>query len=234
MKKIRIIKIMVDVGMTVALLLLMPYLLIGDKFHEIIGTMIAVLFILHHILNRKWLAHLFCGKYTAYRILQTFFVTVVLVCMIGSVVSGIVMSQYVFAFLPIKGGWALARKTHMLCAYWGLFGMALHLGLHWNMMLGMGKKLWKKWEVLVKWLMRFMAGGIAVYGIYAFYAKRIADYLFLRTEFVFLDFKEPLWHVLLDYVAILCLFAVVGHYLGRLLLYRKQDMGRNGAAVRKK
>lgn len=31
----------------------------------------------------------------------------------------------------------LARNVHMVCAYWGLVLIALHLGLHWSMMLGM-------------------------------------------------------------------------------------------------
>jgi len=223
MKKRRIVKIIVDMGMTVTALLLMPYLLIGDEFHEFAGMVMGVLFILHHILNRKWLMHLFRGKYTAYRILQTFFVVLVLVCMLGSMVSGIVMSRYVFDFLPIRGGWALSRKVHMLCAYWGLIGMALHLGLHWSMVASMCRKLWKRQNKTVKWVMRALVAIMAGYGVYAFMSKRIADYLFLQTEFVFLDFKEPIWHVLFDYAAVMCLFVAAGNYLGRMLLHWKQN-----------
>ena len=40
--------------MTVLLLLLMAYSLIGETVHEVIGTAIFVLFIGHHILNRGW------------------------------------------------------------------------------------------------------------------------------------------------------------------------------------
>ena len=40
--------------MTVLLLLLMAYSLIGETVHEVIGTAILVLFIGHHILNRGW------------------------------------------------------------------------------------------------------------------------------------------------------------------------------------
>ena len=69
--------------MTAALLFLMPYELVGRAAHEWIGTEIFLLFILHHILNRKWTAHMFKGKYTKFRILQTILVAAIFISMIG-------------------------------------------------------------------------------------------------------------------------------------------------------
>lgn len=54
--------------MTVLLPMLMAYSLIGEMLHEIIGRAIFVLFIVHHILNRKWYGALFKGKYNMRRI----------------------------------------------------------------------------------------------------------------------------------------------------------------------
>ena len=64
-------KMIVDLFMISLLPLLMAYSLVGEAAHEWIGTEIFLLFILHHILNRKWTAHMFKGKYTKFRILQT-------------------------------------------------------------------------------------------------------------------------------------------------------------------
>ena len=64
------IRLIMDVGMTL-LPLLMAYSLIGEMFHEIVGTLIFILFITHHVLNRKWSASLFKGKYSAGRIFRT-------------------------------------------------------------------------------------------------------------------------------------------------------------------
>lgn len=83
------LKICIDILMTAALLFLMPYELVGRAAHEWIGTEIFLLFILHHILNRKWTAHMFKGKYTKFRILQTILVAAIFISMIGSMVSGI-------------------------------------------------------------------------------------------------------------------------------------------------
>ena len=71
------LKICIDILMTAALLFLMPYELVGRAAHEWIGTEIFLLFILHHILNRKWTAHMFKGKYTKFRILQTILVAAI-------------------------------------------------------------------------------------------------------------------------------------------------------------
>ena len=61
------IRLIIDIGMT----LLMTYSLIGEMFHEIVGTLIFILFIIHHVLNRKWAASLFKGKYSASRVFRT-------------------------------------------------------------------------------------------------------------------------------------------------------------------
>lgn len=55
-------------------------------------------------------------------------------------ISGVVLSRYVFAFFPKHGGYEFAQQVHILCAYWGFVCMSLHLGFHWSMMLAMARK----------------------------------------------------------------------------------------------
>ena len=121
------VKIIVDVIMTVILMLLMAFELIGRTAHEWLGVGMFVMFVIHHILNRKWTSHLLKGKYTPIRIFQTLLAVLVLVCILCSMVSGIVLSRYVFSFLPIEGGRSWARTLHMIGAYWGFVFMSLHL-----------------------------------------------------------------------------------------------------------
>ncbi len=54
MKQKTILKIVVDIEMTVMLLFLMTYELIGEAAHEWLGIGMFVLFIIHHILSQKW------------------------------------------------------------------------------------------------------------------------------------------------------------------------------------
>ena len=218
MKPKLIAKMCTDIGMTVALLMLMAYSLIGEEAHEWIGMSMFVLFIVHHILNIQWCKNLFKGKYTVFLTVQTLLVVMMLCCMSGSMVSGIVLSRHVFAALPIEGGSSWARTIHMLCGYWGFVIMSLHLGFHWNMMMGMGRKMVKKPSVARTWILRGIAFAIAAYGVYAFHTRQLGEYLFLKTPFVFFDFEEPLVFFFIDYLAVMGLFVCIGHYLSLLLI----------------
>ena len=93
----------VDVLMTAALLLLMPYGMVEETAHEWIGAGMLVLFILHHVLNRKWLGGMRKGKYTPVRILQTVLAAAVLVCMIGSMFLSSAPRPYVSGAAPAHG-----------------------------------------------------------------------------------------------------------------------------------
>ena len=132
----------VDILMTAALLFLMGYQFWGDAAHEWAGAVMFVLFILHHILNRGWYRALPKGRYSPARVFQFVINLLLLLVMMGQMVSGIILSRCVFSFLPISGGMSFARLLHMAAAYWGFVLMALHLGLHWNMVSGrLGKVL---------------------------------------------------------------------------------------------
>ncbi len=70
------VRIFIDIGMTVCLLLLMPYSLLGETAHEWIGMGMCVLFVMHHVLNRRWMASIAKGRYTLFRAIQTLLVVV--------------------------------------------------------------------------------------------------------------------------------------------------------------
>lgn len=220
------IKICVDIGMTVALLLLMTYELVGQATHEWLGIGMFILFLVHHILNHKWSGNLLKGHYTPMRIWQTLIVVFVLLCMAGSMVSGVILSRHALSFLPITGGSSFARSLHMLSAYWGFVWMSLHLGLHWSMMMAMAGRAFQNVSHACTWALRILAVVIAAYGVYAFVKRSIADYMFLRSQFVFFDFEEPLFFFLLDYVAAMGLFVFAGHYFAEFLKRRRQKRKR--------
>ena len=67
--------------------------------------------------------------------------------------------------------------------------MSLHLGLHWNMILGMFRKAAGiKSKAKSRSMMAFVIGlVIAGYGLCALIGRDFPTYLFLKSEFVFLD-----------------------------------------------
>lgn len=217
MSRKQTIKMTVDALMSIALLLLMAYELIGQAAHEWLGIGTFTLFVLHHILNRHWHRGVFKGRYTAMRWIQTTLVILILLTMCGSVVSGILLSRYALSFLPLNGGGAFARNVHMLSAYWGFVLMSLHLGFHWSMVVRMAKTLVTKQSKLRKYILRSISLLIAGYGVYAFFKRDIGGYMILANQFVFLDFEEPFLWFLLDYMAYMGTCISIGHYGSALL-----------------
>ncbi|MDE6846659.1 MAG: DUF4405 domain-containing protein [Lachnospiraceae bacterium] len=218
MKK-TILKIVVDIVMTVMLLFLMTYELIGEATHEWLGIGMFGLFIIHHILNRKWSHYIFKGKYTTLYIWQNVLVIGILFSMVGSMYSGVILSKHVLSFLPIKDGLAFVRELHMFSVYWGFVLMSLHLGLHWGMMMGMVRRLVKKFPIITKWILRGIAAFVAGYGMYAFIQRGIGLYMLLQNQYAFFDFKEPLIFFLMDYIAVMVLFVWVSNYFSKGLRY---------------
>ena len=217
MKRKQIIKIIVDILMSVILILLMAYSLVGEAAHEWLGIGLFALFILHHVLNNRWSRNVFKGKYTPFRILQTVLVFLSLSSMTGSAISGIVISRHALAFLPISGGTSWARTLHILSGYWGFVFISLHIGLHWGAMMNGMKKMFKKSFAVRTWIVRAIGWMIAGYGAYAFIIRDIGSYMLLKIQFVFFDLAEPLIFFLLDYIAVMGLFVFIGHYLSVIL-----------------
>lgn len=217
MKPKMILKISIDLVMTVLLLLQMAYMLIGNTAHEWIGATMFVLFILHHVLNIRWYRNLFKGRYSGFCVLQTAVNFSVLLCMLGLMVSGIIMSRDVFSFLPIDGGMGFARMLHMVAAYWGFLLMSAHLGLHWGMIMGMVRKIRKQKEPskIQTWTLRILVLLISGFGVYAFVKHNLLSYMFMKNQFVFFDMQQPLISFLTEYLAMMGLWACLSYYISR-------------------
>lgn len=111
--------------------------------------------------------------------------------------------------------------TAMISAYWGFILMSLHLGLHWNMMMGMVRKFVNCKSVARTWVLQAVALLIVGYGIYAFIRRGIGRYMLMMDHFVFFDFDEPIIFFIVDYVAVMGLFVFVGHYLSYAVSFRE-------------
>lgn len=217
MSKKQIVKMTVDLCMTLLLLFLMGYQLWGEAVHEWAGAGIFLLFFLHQWLNRNWYQNLFRVKYTPMRCVMLVVNLLLLAAMFSLMFSAVVLSRYVFSFVPVHGMTSLARKLHMAGAYWSFVLMALHLGLHWNMILGMMARMRRKEpdgsrRRRAESVRTGAAVCVAVYGIYVFVKRNLFTYLFLRTEFVFLDYGESKILFYVDYLSMMVLFVFLAHY----------------------
>lgn len=228
MKAKQIIKILIDICMTVLLFVLMAFQYVGIQWHEITGAAMLVLFILHHILNGNWYRALGKGMYRSGRILLTVVDVVLLVDMVFLMFSGIAMARYVFGFLDIPVSKAWARGMHMTASYAGFLLMGFHIGLHYGMIMGMVKKAFSfaegkgnaKIKAVCTWILRCIAILIGIYGAHALYTRKFLDYISQKVMFAFFDYDEPVISFVLDYGAIMGLMIFISYYLQKFLQQR--------------
>lgn len=230
MKPKAILKLIVDIAMTVLLLIQMGYHMLDNRAHEWTGVALCALFLLHHVLNGGWHLRLFKGKYSAQRILLTATNVLLTLCMIAIIASAIMVSRHVFSFLGLRMR-SLGRQLHMPATMWGFVLMGLHMGLHWNMILGQMRRTSRGKPARIAVVIgRAVLGVACVFGAVQFVNRGLWMELFCLREFAFLDYGEPLLFFAASYIAILTLWAAISHY-GRKAV--KLLVGKHGNATSK-
>lgn len=225
MKPKFIVKISIDTLMTLAMLFVMGYHLWGEFLHEWVGAGLFALFILHHILNFDFYKTLFKSKISAQKILRIAVDLAALAAMLGLMISGVMLSVHVFAFLNISGGAMFARRLHMAVTHWGFLIFALHLGLHWSVFSGLFRRLFKikNFSKMRSIILKIIALLISAYGVYVFIKRNLTTPLFLRSHFIFLDYEESKLLFYADYIALGAACAAIGHYLSRIFAFKKKE-----------
>lgn len=208
------IRMPLDIAMTVATLVLMggnglfynafDGAVDSGLVHEVLGVVLFVLWAVHVVLNRAWVKAVLKGKYNALRIVRTIINAGVIVCVLFLMVSGVMLSTHVFAWLGIESGSNFARTAHLLASHWYLVFVSLHIGLHLSMFIR-GK------------VATGVMSALAIYGIYAFVIRGLWKYMFLQQPFFFFDAERGYLLFALDYIAIMALFAVAVHYVVTLM-----------------
>ncbi len=190
----------------------------GQEAHEWLGIGMAVCFLVHIVLNGSWIKNLFKGEYSPMRGLMTAINLLLCMDVLALLISGIMMSGFVFSWLSISGGKMLARELHLFSSYWGMILMSAHLGLNWGVMMNSAKKLFRieKKSTARTWILRGIAIAVSGFGIYSIFSQKIYDYLFLRTHFVMFDETKPTFVFYLETAAMMVLFAAAFYYLQKL------------------
>lgn len=99
------------------------------------------------------------------------------------------------------------------------------MSLHWGMVLNVAAK--KHISQRKCQAAGFIIGLLAAaYGVYVFITRNFLTYMFLRNEFVFLDYEELKFKFFLDYFALMGLCIFMAHYLAKLvsISFRRRAM----------
>ena len=204
-------KHIVDILLSIGLLLLMSYQVVGEAGHEWAGIGMTVLMIVHQILNRKWITALFKGKYTPLRIVQTCINAALVICFILTALCGINMSVHAVPFLSEFMRASLGRRLHLTLSHWCFVLMGLHLGLHMPALLkGIHNPIGRR----IGFGISILAAGA---GLWLFLRNNYPDYLFYRVPFAFIDYEKSVFLVLLEALLIAFFWTFAGAQLPKML-----------------
>jgi hypothetical protein len=218
MSRILLVRVAFDfvaVGLFVTAL---AYWWLDNLAHEIIGFCLFALLMLHNVFNRRWYGAIPKTELRP-RTLATLVLNLVLLAtMLVLIVTSVMISRSVLGF-PIFNGTAAARQIHILAAYWALIIVAIHLGMHWSMIMA----LVRAWfgitteNLFGKVALRTIALGLAAVGVYSSSVIGLGSKLLARVTMDFWDFNESTIGFFAHHGLIVALWAVGAHYAMALL-----------------
>lgn len=211
MKAKKIIMRVIDVLMLAATLLLMAMQVTKQEIHEWLGIVMFALVITHHILNRKYYAAIFKGKYTPIRVFMLIINSALLLTFIATPTTGMLMSRYATPFLDGIVGVVWPRKLHLMLSHWTFVLMGMHVGLHFGIITSTLK------NKAVRITAFILMCGIAGYGFWLFIKANIFDYMLMKTHFAFLDYSKPWWQTLCENLAMLLAWAFITYLISLIL-----------------
>lgn len=220
MKLNAIIKRSVDAAMYILFLLLMGQCVLRGAVHEWLGISIGILFLAHNALNYKWYRSLLKGKYNAMRTAQLVVNALLLLAMLICMVSGILVSQHIFA---IGNGSAieLGRHLHLVATAWAFILMSIHLGLHWSIFSAGFKKIQadEKIKKGIHIICCVLVVVLCAYGLYLLVDRRFWEELFHLIDYQKeYDYSKSLFTYFAESAVLAVLFVTIAYYAKKLLL----------------
>lgn len=173
------VRIIVDSLMLVIFVLLFKKSAISLTFHEAVGLAVCAVFILHLIINYKWIVGVtkkLFSKTTPAKTRIGYLVDFILcVCFLGILISGIDCSKRLFPKFPVLN--SKATPLHFFFGAVMLICVGIHLGLHWNWIKGIltnhGKWNSKIYSSIRSILIVLLSG----FGVYSIATSNMAMWL---------------------------------------------------------
>ncbi len=177
--KTNVMRISLDVVMAVLLILMYKKTAISLEFHEVGGLVVGGMFLIHNLLNRKWIVGItrrVFGKALAPRVRVGYAVDVLLlVSMVLIALTGIMISQTILT--GISGNVAVGRLMHYFFSAAALVLVGIHIGLHWSFIRTSFAKVLRLPRAVARPLGIVCLAAVLVYGGYSMVTSSFARWL---------------------------------------------------------
>jgi uncharacterized membrane protein len=174
-KQARLLKLALDMVMLVLLVLMYRKQVISLAFHEIGGLALIGLFIVHHLVNMRWIGavtrRLF-AKETPGLVRARYLVDVLLLVSFLAVgITGVLISKTLFSFHTAGN----AKTLHYFASAVSIILMGIHLGLHADYIFG--KVIQKGANRIAKVAIAVLLSCMVAFGGYSLFTTQFVSFL---------------------------------------------------------
>jgi hypothetical protein len=213
LSRIFLLRLVIDGLATGLLLFAFAYFWQGNAAHELTGTAMFLLIVVHNLFHWRWFARL-AKKPRAQRGKFNFALTFVLLTgMLALVASSLMISESLFSKLRLDDDFTV-RQIHAGIAYWLLVIVGIHLGLRWPMLMAVTRKLLGIVDPSATrtTVLRIIAIGIAIHGMWSLFALNLHYRLLFQMTLDWWNFEDSVAGFFVHCLAIVGLCIVLTNY----------------------
>lgn len=218
-----LLRLAVDFIAASLLLVGLAYYWSDNTIHELIGTGMFLLIMVHNLFNRRWYGSMSRTRREARGLTDIALTMSLLIVVLALLLTSLMISRTVFSFLPVEGGFT-ARQMHAFAAYWTLILVSIHLGLRWQRLMNMMRSTFGIVgnSAARTVALRLAALAIAAYGVHSSFVMGIGSRLTLQISLEWWDFEVSTAGFFFHWISIVGLYAFLTHYTLSWIQNRKR------------
>jgi len=199
------------------LLFSLAYWWLGNTAHELAGTAMFLLLIVHNVFNRRWYGSVPQTRKEPRALLNVGITAALLAGMLALLMTSILISNALAGVVPSwDGSWGgfTARQIHTFAAYWVLVIVAIHLGLRWPLIMNVARNRFgvMRPSAARTLVLRVVAAAIAICGVWSSFALDIGTRLAMQVTLDWWNFEEAVAGFFVHTIAIVGLYIVATYY----------------------
>lgn len=223
MNPVLLLRLAFDFTAASLLLIGLAYWWLGNTVHELAGTAMFVLLIVHNVFNRRWYGTLPRTRPEPRSLFNVGITFVLLTGMLALLVTSVLISNALSGFVPPYGGFT-ARQIHVFAGYWVLVIVAVHLGLRWPLLMSVARNLFRisKPNMARTAVLRVAAAVIAIHGLWSSFALGVGAKLSMQMTLDWWNFEEAVAGFFVHCIALAGLYIVLTYYAMNVIQHRRR------------
>ena len=213
MNSVLLVRLAFDLSAAGLLLFGFTYWWLGNTAHELAGTAMFLLLIVHNLFNRRFYGTIGKTRRTMRPLFNVAVTLALLAAMVVLLVTSVLISDALSGVMSSFGGFTV-RQIHTLAAYWALVIVAVHLGLRWPMIMSVTRALFgiSKPNAVRTWVLRLIAAATAVHGIWSSFELGIGTKLSMQVTLDWWNFEQSVAGFFVHCIAIAGLYMFTTYY----------------------